>query len=268
MEISDIKSRLSIETVLKHYNLQADRNHMLKCPFHEDDKPSLKIYTNTNTFNCFGCGANGDVIEFIQKKENCSKHKALLKATGLCSGITEIKTSKEKVKCPVVSSALSGIEGNVKILSKIYTSFKNGLNNGKASKPKQYLESRRLDFTKLEVGYNSGQFHHRGRLNDADVKACIDAGLLIPYNGSVPNAKGTTYTAFAKDCIIFPLKNRKGEIVSIYGRSINDNGKHYYLKDRSGLYPNWPKQETTKPPDGASLHSPLVRVCNSDSAKQ
>jgi DNA primase catalytic core len=238
MEISDIKSRLSIQTVLKHYNLQADRNHMLQCPFHEDDKPSLKIYTSTNTFNCFGCGANGDVIEFIQRKEECSKHEALKKAASLCAGSGEIKTPKEKAKCPVASNDKEHVE----ILSKLFTSFKNGLNNGKAAKPKEYLANRRLDFTKLEVGYNSGQFHHRGRLNEADMKACIDAGLLIPYNGSVPNAKGSTYTAFAKDCVIFPLKNQKGEIVSIYGRSIQEskNSKHFYTANRSGLYPGYP----------------------------
>ena len=52
MEISDIKQRLSIEKALSHYGLQANRNHMLKCPFHEETEPSLKIYPNTNTFNC------------------------------------------------------------------------------------------------------------------------------------------------------------------------------------------------------------------------
>ncbi len=82
MEIHEIKSSLTIQTVLTHYGLQPDRHHMLRCPFHQDDKPSMKIYTETNTFNCFGCGANGDVIEFIQKKENLNKHQALIKATG------------------------------------------------------------------------------------------------------------------------------------------------------------------------------------------
>lgn len=83
MEIAEIKQRLSILTVLKSYNLQPDKHQMLKCPFHKDDKPSLKIYTETNTFNCFGCNANGDTIEFIQKKENLSKHQALVKASEL-----------------------------------------------------------------------------------------------------------------------------------------------------------------------------------------
>ena len=54
MEIQEIKSRLSILTVLNHYHLQPDRHQMLKCPFHEDDQPSFKVYTETNTFNCFG----------------------------------------------------------------------------------------------------------------------------------------------------------------------------------------------------------------------
>ncbi|NJM16091.1 MAG: hypothetical protein HC896_12610 [Bacteroidales bacterium] len=44
METSDIKQRLSIEKVLSHYGLQANRNNMLKCPFHEEKEPSLKIY--------------------------------------------------------------------------------------------------------------------------------------------------------------------------------------------------------------------------------
>ena len=59
MEISEIKQRLSIETVLVHYDLHPDKHNLLKCPFHDDKDPSLKIYPETNTFNCFGCGAAG-----------------------------------------------------------------------------------------------------------------------------------------------------------------------------------------------------------------
>lgn len=65
MEIHEIKQRLTILQVLQHYNLKPDRNNMLKCPFHDDKSPSLKVYTNTHTFNCFGCGKAGDNIEFI-----------------------------------------------------------------------------------------------------------------------------------------------------------------------------------------------------------
>jgi DNA primase len=83
MEISEIKQRLSIETVLNHYDLHPDRHHFLKCPFHNDEDPSLKIYPETNTFNCFGCGAAGDVIEFIERYEKRGKHDAILKAKSM-----------------------------------------------------------------------------------------------------------------------------------------------------------------------------------------
>ena len=245
MEIQEIKQRLSILTVLKHYSLQPDKHSMLKCPFHEDDQPSLKIYTETNTFNCFGCNANGDAIEFIQQKEGITKHKALLKAAELC-GESKPTNNKSKIQ-PIESPVLSEVEGHTEILTKIFSYFQNGLNSGVAIKPKEYLHERGLDYKLLEAGYNSGQFHHRGKLNETDQKACIDAGLLIPYKGKTPNSQNG-YTPFAKDCIIFPLKNRQNQITGIYGRSIIDGAKskHYYLKNRTGLYPNYPKKETTK----------------------
>lgn len=250
MEITEIKQRLSIETVLKHYCLQADRNGMLKCPFHADDTASMKIYKQTNTFNCFGCGKNGDAIEFIQLKENCGKHKALVKAAELCGEVKSIngKAIQAKQNKQNHTDLSAGDLSKVEILNKIFTYFQNGLNSGTAKKPKEYLQSRNLNPELLEIGYNSGQFHHRGKLNEADTKACIDAGLLIPYNGSIPKATGATYTPFAKDCIIFPLKNTKNQIVSIYGRRTTDEtkNKHYYLKDRTGLYPNYPNPNTTK----------------------
>lgn len=55
MEISKIKQRLCIETVLNQNDLKPDRHNFLKCPFHNDEDPSLKIYTETNIFNCFCC---------------------------------------------------------------------------------------------------------------------------------------------------------------------------------------------------------------------
>jgi len=239
MEIQDIKARLNIQTVLKYYGLQPDKNGMLKCPFHTDDTASMKVYLNTNTFNCFGCGKNGDQIEFCTLKEG-NKHKGLLKATELSGNIQPINN---KPKQPNGKPK----ENHTEILARIFESFKNGLQSPISKRPKEYLQQRNLDLTKLEIGYNSGQFHHHNKLPEADQTACIKAGLLIPYNGSVPNGSGTTYTPFAKDCIIFPLKDKSGNIVSLYGRSItnNDKSKHYYLRDRSGLYPSYPSPNTT-----------------------
>jgi len=41
---------------------QAGRNFVSLCPFHNEKTPSFYIYTDSGRFNCFGCNANGDVI--------------------------------------------------------------------------------------------------------------------------------------------------------------------------------------------------------------
>lgn len=48
-----------------------------KCPFHEEKTPSFFIYSNTNTFNCFGCGKNGDVIDFLMLTREISFNEVL-----------------------------------------------------------------------------------------------------------------------------------------------------------------------------------------------
>jgi len=80
MEIPEIKQKLTIEEVLHHYVFKPNKHHQINCPFHEEKIPSLKIYPQTNTFNCFGCNANGDVIEFIQLKEIITKHPLCLES--------------------------------------------------------------------------------------------------------------------------------------------------------------------------------------------
>lgn len=50
--------------------LRGRRREKIKCIFHDDREPSCILYTDQNTFNCFVCNANGDVISWIMKKNN------------------------------------------------------------------------------------------------------------------------------------------------------------------------------------------------------
>lgn len=46
------------------------KSYVAKCPFHQDNSPSLNFYPGSNRFYCFGCNAAGDVISFLQKLLN------------------------------------------------------------------------------------------------------------------------------------------------------------------------------------------------------
>jgi DNA primase/DNA-binding MarR family transcriptional regulator len=236
MEIAAIKEGLSITAVLEHYGLRADKHNRVHCPFHNDSTPSLQVYPKTNTYCCFSsnCHAGtGDVIQFIQLKENCSKHEAISKAASLVSGIIPAP-AKLFIADTVKVTPLE----KVAVLTRLFKYFSKALPLTK--KAVEYTASRGIDYKQHEIGSNAADWHHK--LKEVNfIKACEGYGLLKPRPAG-------GYSVWAKDCIIFPLKNCDNKIVSLYGRSItnNEDSRHFYLTNREGLYPGYPALTTTR----------------------
>jgi len=248
MELKEIKQQLTINQVLQHYNLKPDKNDRLNCPFHPDKNPSLQIYPKTNTYCCFSsnCKAGtGDQIQFIQLKENCNKHEALTKAASLINGNPTPPQQPEAAKHFIVEqSEIPTNDGKaeplekIAVLIKLFKYFTKALPLTK--KAVDYTESRVINYKLNEIGFNTGDWHHK--LNERNfIASCEQYGLL-----KAKQANG--FTVWAKDCIIFPLKNIDNKIISLYGRSItnNDDNRHFYLSNRSGLYPGYPSLQTKK----------------------
>ena len=70
--ISDIKSAMTFrEYATRHMAVKVRGRHLKAlCPFHGEKSPSFTIYENG--YHCFGCGAHGDLIDFICKIQNCT----------------------------------------------------------------------------------------------------------------------------------------------------------------------------------------------------
>ncbi|MCJ1810333.1 MULTISPECIES: CHC2 zinc finger domain-containing protein [Flavobacterium] len=257
MQINDIKQTLSLSQVLQHYNLQPNKNKMLCCPFHDDKTASLQVNLQKDFYKCHACGAKGDQIQFVQDFESAtggqafSKHEALIKCTALAGNPPEIKNK------PIITKPMDQ-EKRIEFLEKIFDTFTKAVYMSPPAK--EYLESRNLTAL-LEkrglVGFNSGQFHHAGRFENEPnpeqakkemIQDALEVGMLTPLNRmNNQTGEAVTYQVFANKSIAFPLRNNKNQIVSYYLRSIDEkNGKHFYLKNRQGLYPNYPKPETKK----------------------
>ena len=274
MEISEIKQSLTIANVLYYYGLKTDKHSRLNCPFHEDKTPSLQIYYRTQTAYCFSsnCKTHGksmDVIDFIMHKENCTKHEALKKAKQMLVFVNTKKNNKKiseqilNYQEPNRTERYQQHLSRENFLANMYQYFKNAVHSSKPAR--DYLEQRNLDFKKLEIGYNAGQFHHGARKDETLINQCLDYGLLID-NNKLGRTGEKAYGIFGKCCICFVLKNKENQIVSLYFRSIlnnetdkggslntdenrhlvKQNAKHFYLKNRSGIYPNYPNPNTKK----------------------
>ena len=247
MEIAEIKQRLSLSEVIRHYGLKADKQNRLRCPFHEDKTPSMQLYYKTQTAYCFSsnCRTHGksmDVIDFIMYKENADKHQAIEKAKLLINPnsnpLNPLPTGGDFKTQPSTKERSQFLES-------MFQYFCNAIHN---SKPAQdYLQNRCLDYQKTQVGYNSGQFHHGARKDETLIAQCLEYGLLID-RGNKSRVGDKAYTVFGKWCICFALRNKQDEIVSLYFRSTltDKEQRHFYLKDRSGLYPGYPAPNTTK----------------------
>ena len=68
-----VKQSVTTRQAAEHYGIRVNRNGMACCPFHNDKTPSMKL---DKRFHCFGCGADGDVIDFVAALYGLGKKEA------------------------------------------------------------------------------------------------------------------------------------------------------------------------------------------------
>lgn len=73
-----VKQSVTTRQAAERYGIRVERNGMCLCPFHDDSTPSMKL---DRRYYCFGCGATGDVIDFVSRLRGIgSKEAAILLA--------------------------------------------------------------------------------------------------------------------------------------------------------------------------------------------
>ena len=61
IDFKSVKGLVTAREAAEHYGLTVNSHGMALCPFHDDHDPSMKL---DDRFHCFGCGEDGDVIDF------------------------------------------------------------------------------------------------------------------------------------------------------------------------------------------------------------
>lgn len=64
-DYEDVKRMVGMKRAAEYYGYPADRQGRCLCPFHNDKKPSMKIYPHDRGYYCFSCGNGGDVVKFV-----------------------------------------------------------------------------------------------------------------------------------------------------------------------------------------------------------
>ena len=96
--IEQVLMRNDIESLIGSYVSLKRAGSNLKglCPFHNEKTPSFTVYPADNSFYCFGCGAGGDAITFIRKRENLDYPDAV-EFLAKRAGITIVRDERASV---------------------------------------------------------------------------------------------------------------------------------------------------------------------------
>jgi hypothetical protein len=130
-------------------------------------------------------------------------------------------------------------EEQINLFNAIHKSMANGIRNGKADMPKKWLSDRKLTIEKTGACFNSGQLHHRKPIEF--IEKLIEIGFLkVSPVGT--NTGKPAHTSFGNYSVVFPLKNKEGQVVNFFAVGIKNN-KSQYLNE-NGVYPCFPNADT------------------------
>lgn len=73
---TQVKDTIPVKAAAQRYGMVVNHKGMCRCPFHDDHHPSMKV---DHRFHCFGCQADGDVIDFVGRLFNLSPKDAAVK---------------------------------------------------------------------------------------------------------------------------------------------------------------------------------------------
>ena len=202
---------------------------MGKCPFHDDKNPSFSVRQEGVhwLWKCFGCGANGNVITYVMKKQNIPFLEAVTWLQKMYQ-VSGVKCQEKKPETREQSTEQNNHKPDEKNLTPYHLplitdvmTYYQGIFQ-KNLKAQEYLKSRGLTnpeiYEHFKIGYSDGTLPIQAEIRE-ELKAY---GVLNDKDVEV-----------FRGCCVFALSDVDGNVHGLYGRSTNpgkETFKHLYLK--------------------------------------
>ena len=232
---SDMLSIIGEYTALK---ARGSNDYWGCCPFHGEKTPSFHIDTEKKFYHCFSCHASGDVIKFVMEMEKLSYVQAielLAKRSGIPIKYKDGGAPADYVRDDTAEKMIELYERTASMFHYFLMETPQG------KKALDYIKNRGLTdetIKKFKLGYSP-----------ADRKWLKKFLLSKNFSQDFLNKSGLFSQkypdfSFFSDRLMFPIFNRKGQVVAFGGRVIPpaDESQRKYLN--SGDLPQFKKRET------------------------
>ncbi len=197
------------------------------CPFHSEKTASCTIYSDTQSFYCFGCGAGGDVITFIMKIENLDYIEA-------------VKLLAERSGIPLPEESSRGSD-TVRKKQRLYEInreaarfFFNNLRSPNGKTGLKYLIGRGLKpetISKYGLGFAENKWTS---LKDYMLSKGFYENELVDASLLGRAQSGRTYDFF-KNRVMFPFFDLRGNVIAFGGRTLDPEDARKYLNSRETM---------------------------------
>jgi len=227
-EKDEIKSKVDIVLLFSQFGVnltKKGKSFTGKCPWHQDNDPSLSVDREKGLYHCFGCGESGDVFDLVEKMKGVGFREAL---EYLKPHVGMLPTNRPPTKTLPVKAETAPAEP-VKddhpeiTLSTVTEHYHKRF--CETSEARAYLEKRGIKSPELmrrfQIGYADGTIlsmvsnGQKGKLKSLGI---LTKGGRELFTGS----------------LTFPITDEAGHSVGLYARSIQDKSKlkHLYLPGR------------------------------------
>jgi len=227
-EIERIKRETDLAAVIRARGVELKPSgHDLVglCPFHGDHDPSMRVTPGKGLWRCMSCGATGNVIQFVQRFDGVSFRHAfeLLKGGGAAAfaGAPTCQPVK-KTTVPRLASPLSADADDQAALRQVLDYYHARLKENPPALA--YLKKRGIADEETIAAFRIG-FVDRTlglRLPQANRKEGAVSRERLQRLGLLRD----TGHEHLRGRIVFPVVAESGEIGTVYGRAIDDRGKH------------------------------------------
>ena len=235
-EIERIKRETDLAAVIRTRGIElkpAGHDLVGLCPFHEDHDPSLRVTPGKGLWRCMSCGATGNVIQFVQRFDGVSFRHAfeLLKSgklsvlSGPSTGAPVKKSTVPRLDSPLAPDAAgsaSSPQADQAALRQVVDYYHERLKENPAALA--YLQKRGLKSEEAIEAFKIG-FVDRTlglRLPQANRKE----GAAIRERLTRLGILRDTGHEHLRGRIVFPVIAEDGQIGTVYGRAIDEKGKH------------------------------------------
>ena len=221
----EIKSRCNIVDVIGQVVTlkKTGSNYKGLCPFHNEKTPSFVVSETKQIFTCFGCGASGDVFEFVKRYYNLDFREALE------------KLAKEYgVKLEQTGARSNEKKDRMYEINRLAARFFFRAIADAQSPGYKYMSGRGISYKtikKFGIGYADDKWDSLYRYM---TEQNIDADTLVEM-GLLSKSKGRYYDKF-RSRVIFPIINTRGKVIGFGGRIIGEGTPKYLNSPESPIF--------------------------------